>query len=89
MQPTRPKPEFYFTTEAIDDYKSSLTSFGTVTKAENTYSVERGGVEGLHSTVTGSLGKKLSAFIYVTKDGKLGQLVLDKPDFLTIPLLNL
>ena len=73
-----PNLTFYFTPEAIADYKSSLASFGTVAEMENTYSVERGGMQGLSYMVTGSSGKKISAFIYVTHDGKLDQLVLNK-----------
>lgn len=73
-----PNLSFYLTPEAIRDYQTSLATLGAVTHLENTYSVERGGMSGLSYLVTGSTGKKITAFIYVTHDGKLDQLVLNK-----------
>lgn len=73
-----PNLDFYLTPQAIADYKFSLAPFGTITKVDKTSGVERGGMHGLYFDVTGSSGKHLRAFIYVTRDGKLDQLVLHK-----------
>ena len=73
-----PNLAFYFTPEAIADYKTSLTGFGSVTSAQLLDTFERGGMQGMRYQVTGSSGTVLRAFIYVTKDGKLDQLLLSK-----------
>ena len=74
-----PNLDFYFTPPALADYQATLAKFGTVTKLDLAGEFERGGMEGLIYNVTGNSGVMLRVLIYITKDGKLDQLLLAKP----------
>jgi len=70
--------DFFFTPVAIADYKASLAGLGEIASMETLRSLERGGMDGYFYRVTGSGGTKLGVFVYVTKDGKLDQILLRK-----------
>jgi hypothetical protein len=71
--------QFFFTPQAIADYEASLTGFGKVTSMETLRGLERGGMDGWIYKVTGAGGgKPIRVFVYVTKDGKLDQILLGK-----------
>ena len=69
--------KFFFTDQVIADYKASLAGLGKIKSLEAEDSEERGGMTSYYYEVQGS-GKKIGAFIYVTADGKLDQLLLEK-----------
>ncbi len=71
--------QFFFTPEAIADYQASLAGFGKVKSIETLRGLERGGMDGWFYKVTGAGGgKPIGVFVYVTKDGKLDQILLRK-----------
>jgi D-alanyl-D-alanine carboxypeptidase len=67
---------FYFTDMVLADYRSSLAGFGDVKSLEVLRSTERGGMDGYFYRMTGSVGQPIQVFVYVSKDGKLDQLLL-------------
>ena len=67
---------FYFTDMVLADYRSSLAGLGDVKSLEVLRSTERGGMDGYFYRMTGSVGQPITVFVYVTKDGKLDQLLL-------------
>ena len=69
--------KFFFTAEVIADYKTSLAGLGKIKSMEAEDTEERGGMTSYFYEVQGT-GKKIGAFIYVTADGKLDQLLLEK-----------
>ncbi len=69
---------FFFTPQASADYKTSLVGFGNVKSVEAVNHFERGGMDGWFYKVTAEGGKAVGVFVYVTKDGKLDQLLLEK-----------
>jgi D-alanyl-D-alanine carboxypeptidase len=72
-----PNLKFFFTEQAIADYKTSLTGLGQLKSLELFSEEERGGMTGLSYVVHGT-GQDVIAFVYVTKEGTLDQLILRK-----------
>jgi hypothetical protein len=70
--------QFFFTGQVIADYKSSLAGLGKVKSMETLRGFQRGGMDGWFYKVTGTTGGPIGVFVYVTKDGKLDQLLLRK-----------
>jgi D-alanyl-D-alanine carboxypeptidase len=68
---------FFFTDEAIGDYKASLAGLGEIQSIEPVSEFERGGMTGLYYKVHGA-AQDIIAFVYVTKEGTLDQLLLRK-----------
>ncbi len=69
--------KFFFTDQVVADYKASLAGLGKIKSLEATEEEDRGGMQGYFYEVKGS-AKSLGAFIYITADGKLDQLLLEK-----------
>lgn len=74
-----PNLDFFFTGQVLADYKASLGPLGKITKLEVLEHLERGGMDGWVYRVTGSAGTAIQVFVYITRDGKLDQLLLRKP----------
>ena len=72
-----PNLKFFFTDQAIADYKTSLAGLGQIQSLELLSENERGGMTGLFYLVHGT-GQDVIAFVYVTKEGTLDQLLLRK-----------
>jgi D-alanyl-D-alanine carboxypeptidase len=71
--------KFFFTDQVVADYKTSLAGLGKIKSLEAENEEDRGGMQGYFYEVKGS-GRSIGAFIYITADGKLDQLLLEKLD---------
>ncbi|MBS1800036.1 MAG: beta-lactamase family protein [Acidobacteria bacterium] len=67
---------YMFTPQVLADYRDSLKPFGEITALEPLHRHERGGMYGFAYKATGNSGQVLRMSGYVTKDGKLDQLML-------------
>lgn len=74
----RPNLDFFFTDQVLADYKSSLAPLGEIKSLETLEAFERGGMYGWVYRVQGTAGKPIRALVYITKDGKLDQILLRK-----------
>ena len=72
-----PNLQYYFTDVALADYRASLQPLGTVISLETQDRFERGGMYGFSYKVKGSK-KDISILVYVTKDGLLDQIMLQR-----------
>jgi CubicO group peptidase (beta-lactamase class C family) len=72
-----PNLNFYFTDQVIADYKTSLAPLGPIRSIEPLTHSERGGMTGIVYKVQGT-GDPIGVFVYVMKDGKLDQFLLEK-----------
>ena len=68
---------FFFTDQVIADYKMSLAGLGQLQSLEMISEFERGGMTGVYYKVHGT-AQDIIAFVYVTKEGTLDQLLLRK-----------
>lgn len=72
-----PNLSFFFTDQAIADYQSSLAPLGPIKTMEAVRTDERGGMTAWFYKIDAANGT-IRVFVYVTKDGKLDQLLLRK-----------
>ncbi len=72
-----PNLNFFFTPQVIADYKTSLASLGKIKSVEGAAGEERGGMRSYFYKVHGT-GNSVGVFLYVTAEGKLDQLILEK-----------
>ena len=72
-----PNLNFYFTDQVIADYKASLAPLGPIQSIEPLNRSERGGMTGIVYKVQGE-GAPIGVFVYVMKDGKLDQFLLER-----------
>jgi D-alanyl-D-alanine carboxypeptidase len=70
---------FFFTAQALADYKASLTRLGTIKSIVPVATEERGGMT-FHAYEVQGTGMGVGLSVYITKDGKLDQLLLEKID---------
>jgi CubicO group peptidase (beta-lactamase class C family) len=68
--------DYYFSPEVLADYKASLAPLGEVKSLETVRHSERGGMDGWVYRLTGTSGAPVIVSVYVTKDGKLDQLLM-------------
>ena len=72
-----PDCNFYFSQEAISDFKSSLAPLGNVTSVTQSKEELRGGMTFRSFDVAFSNGKTVSLSTYTTTDGKLEQFLVE------------
>jgi CubicO group peptidase (beta-lactamase class C family) len=70
---------YFFTPQALADYKASLARLGAVKSLVPLATEQRGGMTFYEYQAQGT-GMALGLSVYVTKDGKLDQLLLEKID---------
>ncbi len=73
-----PNLDFFFTAQVLADYKTSLAPMGKLKTLKTVDHSERGGMDGWVYKMTGTMGAPIWVFVYVTKDGKLDQLLLER-----------
>jgi CubicO group peptidase (beta-lactamase class C family) len=69
---------YFFTPRVLEDFKTSLETIGSITKIELIGGSDRGGMNGLSYRITGSSGITARVSVYITKDGKLDQLLITR-----------
>lgn len=73
-----PNLAYLFTPQVLADYRDSLRPYGEIATLEPLRAYERGGMNGFSYRATFRNGEQLRVSGYVTKDGKLDQLMLAK-----------
>jgi len=73
-----PNLAYLLTPPVLADYRESLKPYGDITALEPLRAYERGGMDGFAYKATFSTGEQLRLSGYVTKDGKLDQLMLGR-----------
>jgi CubicO group peptidase (beta-lactamase class C family) len=74
-----PNLDFFFTPQALADYKASLAPLGAIKTLTAQAAEERGGMTFYACKAQGT-GRAIGLSVYVTRDGKLDQLLLEKLD---------
>jgi CubicO group peptidase (beta-lactamase class C family) len=69
---------YFFTPRVLEDFKTSLQTLGSISKMELVGGSDRGGMNGLNYRITGSSGINARVSVYITKDGKLDQLLITR-----------